>query len=615
MNQRNQRNQRNQKQTQIFYSARKNLQINSLFNEKENQLQNWTQLSKIKNANQVRKIVSGCNKHCLIWKGTNNLEFYQTNQEDPKCFTIENEEIQDIQSGIWTYLILTKSGKVFSLAQHEKSRYCEIPLSDPESSTFEQIRPVPFFNKKENNRKVESLAMVGCSNYFLCKDGKLYGNGLNKGSLGDGTSNQAKNLPVFIFKDVTRVFGGVHGLCVFFTSKNNELYVCGENRGGCLGIGNSSSKPNSPVQVPNWKADDILDIHTNDGFSILITKEGKTYSCGGSFNNGFSQDKSTFTEIEELKNQKVIQYSGGYEFSLCLTNENELYGWGFRPDFQPTNQYGKIALLTPKKLNLPKYFQNNPSIKLKITCGTHSIFIYPSYRNCLIQDFQKLFKSKLFCDSKLKLNENFELPIHKTLVESRTNLQISTIEDLLNQESFSKEEILIFFKWLYLDQISNQETLKKIFNSLNLSFPPKNSFQKDLLNLYKDEDSKDFTLLIKNENDEDVKKDKEEEEEEEEEYAMTEIPVHKIVLIARSGLFRDMFQNVTQETNSVKDYSGKSIDSLEILIKYFYTDKIEITADHDPLLVLEELEDSIEYYQLNENSNILNQLNEIKNKL
>ncbi|KAJ6248400.1 hypothetical protein M0813_17738 [Anaeramoeba flamelloides] len=594
--------------TKIFYSSREDISIKSLFNQNESQLPHWTPLSKIKNANQVRKIVAGTGKHCLIWKGNNNLEFYQTNQEEPKCFTIENEEIQDIQSGHRTYLILTKSGKVFSLAENKNCYYCEIPLSDPQSSTFGKIREVPFFNNQENNRKVKSLAMISLSNYFLCKDGKLYGNGYNRGNLGDGTSNYAKNLPVLIFKDVTRVFGGVSGFCFFLTTKSNELYACGENEGGSLGIGNYSTNLKSPVQVPNWKADDILDLQTNSGFSILITKEGKTYGCGSSEYIGFAQGKSTFTEIEELKNHKVTQYCGGDRFSLALTNENELFGWGFEPDFHPTNQYGMMTLITkPEKLDLPKYFQNNPSIKLKITGGMETIFIYPSFdnNNCLIQDFQKLFETKIFCDSKLKLNQNFELPIHKTIVESRTRLQISTIEDLLNKKCFSKEQILVFFKWIDFDQISNQETLKQIFNSLNLSFPPKNSFQKDLHHLYKDEDSKDFTLLIKKNNDN--------EDDDDDEYE--EIAVHKIVLIARSGLFRAMFQNVTQELNSVKDYSGKTIDSIEILIKYLYTDKIEITADHDPLLVLEELEDSIEYYQLNENSNILVQLNEIKNKL
>ncbi|KAJ6245135.1 btk-binding protein-related [Anaeramoeba flamelloides] len=578
-----------QTNTQIFCSGKIHKSLNHLFYQNEYKCPRWTPLSKIKNANKVRKIVSGNRPNCLIWKGTNNLEFHQANNE-PKSFTIENEEIKDIQSGYSTYLILTKSGKVFSLAPQNCS-YCEVPLSDPESSTFEKIRPVPFFNKKENNRKVDTFAMVGWSNYFVCKDGRL----------GDGTSNQAKNIPVLIFENVTRVFGGVQGYCFFFTTKNNELYVAGANSGGNLGTGNSS-KQKSPVKVPNWKAEDILDLQANHYHSILITKEGKTYGCGRAVYNGFTQDKSTFTEIEELKNKNVVEYFGGSRISLALTNENELFGWGFDPDNHPTDQYGNTKILKPHKINLPKIFQNNPSIKLKITCGTQYIYLYPSHNSCLIQDFQKLFESKIFCDSKLSLNENIQFPIHKIIVESRTNLQISTIEDLLNKESFSKQEILLFLKWVYFDEITNVELLKHIFNSLNISYPPKNTFQKDLHDLFNDEDSKDFTLLIKNDD-----------EDEEEEYE--EIAVHKIILLTRSGLFREMFENITEESKSVKDYSGKSIESIEILIKYFYTEKIELTADHDIQLIIEELEDSIEYYQLNENSNILNQLNEIKNKL
>ncbi|KAJ6250054.1 hypothetical protein M0813_16426 [Anaeramoeba flamelloides] len=589
-----------QTNTQIFFSGKRNYSVTHLTKQNENKCPRWTPLSKIKNANKVRKIVSGNRHNCLVWKGINNLEFHEAmTSYQKKSFTIENEEIKDIQSGYQTYLILTKSGKVFSLAQDFFS--CEVPLSDPESSNYEKIRPVPFFNKKENNRKVETFAMVGWSNYFVCKDGKLFGNGYNEGRLGDGTSNQAKNLPVLIFENVTRVFGGVQGYGFFFTTKNNELYTCGSNPYGSLGIGNTSS-PKSPVKVPNWKAEDILDLQTNDGYSTLITKERKTYGCGRAGFNGFTQDKSTFTEIEELKNKKVVEYFGGKSISLALTNENELFGWGFDPYNHPTDQYGDIMIQTPHKFNLPEIYQNNPSIKLKITCGIYCIYLYPSDNSCLIQDFQKLFESKIFCDSKLSLNENIQFPIHKIIVESRTNLQISTIEDLLNKESFSKQEILLFLKWVYFDEITNVDLQKQIFNSLNISYPPKNTFQKDLHDLFNDEDSKDFTLLIKNDDDDD-------------EEVYEEILVHKIILLTRSGLFREMFENITEESKSVKDYSGKSIESIEILIKYFYTEKIELTADHDIQLVIEELEDSIEYYQLNENSNILSQLNEIKNKL
>ncbi|KAJ3443885.1 kelch-like protein [Anaeramoeba flamelloides] len=87
------------------------------------------------------------------------------------------------------------------------------------------------------------------------------------------------------------------------------------------------------------------------------------------------------------------------------------------------------------------------------------------------------------------------------------------------------------------------------------------------------------------------------------------IPVHKHTLVARSGVFREMFQNLllnenVKNTNSVQDYSNKTIESLEIFVKYLYTSKIELTGGEGPQMIVEVLEDSIEYYQLNKNSNL-----------
>ncbi|KAJ3425990.1 kelch-like protein [Anaeramoeba flamelloides] len=93
-----------------------------------------------------------------------------------------------------------------------------------------------------------------------------------------------------------------------------------------------------------------------------------------------------------------------------------------------------------------------------------------------------------------------------------------------------------------------------------------------------------------------------------------EIPVHKFILLARSGLFMEMFDNVNEKDNlnKVQDYSNKSIESLEILIKYFYTNSIEMTADQDPKLIVDELSDAVEYYQLNAQWNFESELLKIK---
>ncbi|KAJ6250034.1 hypothetical protein M0813_16720 [Anaeramoeba flamelloides] len=598
----------------IYCSCSTSLKINSLIENIENKLPRWSPLSKIKNPELVRKMVSGNNPRCLIWKGTNTLEFHDSNDK-PRSFTLENEAIKDIQSGYLTFLILTKSGNMYSFASSRDNTYHEIPLENSQSSTFDNVRPVPFFNDEKNNRKVEQFAMVGWSNYYLCKNGDLYGNGYNSGRLGDGTSSPDRSTPVLIFQNVTRVFGGVRGYCFFFTTKSNELYSCGANQQGSLGTGSSNSEK-SPVKVSNWKAEDILYLQTHDSFSILISKEGKTYSTGNGSYNGIGRNVSSFTVIEELKNKKVVQYCGGSRIALFLTDENELYGWGFNDGQNPTDQNNYIGNKATR-INLPEYYQNNPSIKFKITCGTVCVYLYPRHDLCLIQDFKKLFESKEFCDHNLNLNQSFEIPIHKIIIESRIHLKIKEIENLLKKESFSKEEILLFLRWVYLGEIEDVNLVKRFFDSLNLTYPPKNTFLEDLCILYNDEDSKDFSLLIKND-DEDEDEDEDDDDDEEEEDEFEELPVHKIILLARSGLFREMFNNLNEKEkniNQIKDYSRKSIDSIEILMKYLYTGKIELTADHDPELTIEELQDAAEYYQLNQNSDIIGQLNQIKSNL
>ncbi|KAJ6249106.1 btk-binding protein-related [Anaeramoeba flamelloides] len=431
---------------------------------------------------------------------------------------------------------------------------------------MESCKAVPFFNDEKNNRKVKSIAMVGYSNYFVCENGELYGNGHNLGRLGDGTSNNHKSLPVLI-------------------DKNGRTLGNGENK-----------NLSEPQIVPNWRAEDILDIRVCSLHAVLVTKTGRTYSCGSLSYNGHLTRKSIFTEINQLKEKKVIKIATSSYTTLVLTEERELYAWNIVN--VPTKQ--KISKSSrPSKLDLPEKFLENIPGDIGFSCGVGVYFLYQSVSGTITQDFQNLLDSKKYCDSTITVSNEIKIPIHKLLLELRTGLKVEDINKAFFENNCTEEEIISFLKWAYYGAFK-VDTLERLFSFLNLSFPPKNKLNSDLLKLYGDEDSKDFNILVKV-NDEDGEEDDEE--------AFEEIPVHKFLLLARSGLFRAMFENFNEkETNQVKDYSGKSIESLEVLIKYFYTDTLESTADHDSTLIVEELEDSIEYYQLNKHSNLKNQL-------
>ncbi|KAJ6230948.1 btk-binding protein-related [Anaeramoeba flamelloides] len=576
----------------------------------KNKLPKWTE-SQIKKTQTIKKLVCGGGLHFLVWKKPNKLELYEKGNKKRKYQLPKNETIKDIVSSRDTYLILTESGKVWSLAK--SNRYKAVPLLDADQSTFEEIRPVTFFEEKK--LFVNSIVMGEFSGYYLCNGDQLYASGSNAyGNLGIGPNTGfGEPMPIYAQDKVTKIFAGSHASNFFFTTNNPDLlYACGSNYNGQLGIGSRDNNQYIPTAVKNFKGSEILTISSCSYHSVLITNEGQTYSCGEQKKNGHGVRKTIFTLIPQLKEKKAVQLATGSTQTLVLTDQNELYGWGFDDKFLTTDQFNKDNNKYPKKINLPGFFTNYLGSKdmIQIASGSWVYFLYLDFKNTLSQDLGILFKTQKFCDCEIGTLGN-QIPVHKNLIECRTKLTIDQIQNkLFGENSINKEQTLNFLKWIYYDEISDIEKLEQTFNLLELTFPPSvdNTLEKDIAQLYQDDASKDFKILVKIEDDDE----KDEDEEEEENYE--EIRVHKFILLARSGLFRAMFDYVNEKenTNQVQDYTRKSIESLEILIKYLYTNSIELTADQDPKLIVDELSDAVEYYQLNDQCNLQSELLKIK---
>ncbi|KAJ6254478.1 hypothetical protein M0813_12439 [Anaeramoeba flamelloides] len=565
-------------------------------NTVQNNLPKFTKL----NIQKPKKIVMGCFGHFLVWYGMNKLQLFLKNANTID-YELENEQIIDIVSGCETYFILTKSKNLYSLAKGSSNdSHQKIPFKDPNKSTLEKLRKVTFFEEK--NLVIKQVAMGYCTNYFLCENGSLYASGYyNSGRIGKQGINSNQQLPIFIDDNTAKVFSGSHGLAYFYITNGNECRASGKNSNGQLGQGDTTASTIPRKVILNgFEANDILDIGTGQNHSILLTKDGRVYTCGNRSFNGHNQPKALFTELPEFKEKNVIKIAMGEYQQFALTDENEFYVWGSHGD--------GFTNPTPKLITLPESNLNSISPKaIQISCGSSSYFIYNTEQNSIYQDFRNFFTSKKFTDFSLG-NKESNIRCHKAIVEFRTKQKINDIQNIFVKNSYTTEEINCFLKWVYFDEISNSQQLEKIITSLDLSFPPKNNLEKDLLELYKNEDSKDFILLVK-----DVDYDEDNDDDDDDDFE--EIPVHKFLLLVRSGLFRELFENLNEKeknTTKIQDYSKKSIESLEILIKYFYTDEIELTADDDPILIVEELEDSIEYYQLNEYSTLSEKLKRIK---
>ncbi|KAJ5074720.1 kelch domain-containing protein [Anaeramoeba ignava] len=210
------------------------------------------------------------------------------------------------------------------------------------------------------------------------------------------------------------------------------------------------------------------------------------------------------------------------------------------------------------------------------------------------------FNTRLFCDASVKCANFVEVPYHLCILQARCP------NDLIFRSvapSYKSSVVLSVLRFLYTDIIqvvpddieavlqcaerlglySMIENMKENPNleNPNLLAQKKGQFNKvaeDLAQLYYAESGKDFTIEI----------------------GSTLLPIHKPILALRSGLFRDMFLSVVDTSNKAPDPSGRSEETLKVLIKFLYFNSIDPNVLNFDLAY--ELLDAVHYYQLQDDT-------------
>ncbi|KAJ3451244.1 kelch domain-containing protein [Anaeramoeba flamelloides] len=118
----------------------------------------------------------------------------------------------------------------------------------------------------------------------------------------------------------------------------------------------------------------------------------------------------------------------------------------------------------------------------------------------------------------------------------------------------------------------NEEDIQPIEN-YSEDLIPRSTLYKSFAKLYKDNKTKDFTLIVKE----------------------RKIHCHKAILIARSELFRGMLTSLKEPINKITERTGRSYKSIKALINFFYTEQ---TDGITPSIALE-LINASDYYGLN----------------
>ncbi|KAJ6232565.1 leucine rich repeat family protein [Anaeramoeba flamelloides] len=278
-------------------------------------------------------------------------------------------------------------------------------------------------------------------------------------------------------------------------------------------------------------------------------------------------------------------------------------------------------------------------------------------QSTLRQDLLKICESN--CNPNSNNNYVQQIPkFYDVFIRQRCQTSPKNVRQIINQ--FEKKLQMHIWEWIFtgLFFVPFKE-MERAMYQFNINIHEK-SLEEDLLILSKEQKSKDITLILQpnkkknkykynsgycklnseldsdtssdlnsdselnldseleeNECGREIKKEKEKgkEKENEKEHEKEKenekkrnvkkiipFPVHKFILHARSKTFNLLFTYLNQST--LKDYSGISSKIMKILINYLYTDKIELPHDNNRNKIIEQLINSVEYFQLNPKSKL-----------
>ncbi|KAJ6229282.1 ras-like protein [Anaeramoeba flamelloides] len=209
----------------------------------------------------------------------------------------------------------------------------------------------------------------------------------------------------------------------------------------------------------------------------------------------------------------------------------------------------------------------------------------------IVEDFKNLFHRQELTDCSFATNSGKKIKAHRLILESRlAPCKVKTIRKLLL--TVTHEDASVFLEWVYTGYThpSKVSLITSMCETISVQFKSLSgvtSVIKNLRNLYKQESSKDFTLKVKKES----------------------IKVHKLILVARSELYRGFFLSIDKSTKSVKDHSKNSTETMKSLIRFFYTNRLDGNKTKN---FMKEIENSIEYFQLNMKSSLSSQLPTLK---
>ena len=252
----------------------------------------------------------------------------------------QSMRVKQVACGDYHTLCLTDDGQVYTWGGNLHKKLGQRPNSGKGTSK-------PGLVTQLKDKRIISVSCGDFHSRALGSDGKLYswgggGSQYNKGQCGLGITNDTDE-PTWIRslkgKDIVKVTcGGYHTLAL---SSANELLSWGSGLHGELGTGEFLSSPSPKVVIfpwvksPNEETKEILAISAGGHHSVVLLTSGEVFTFGFASHGQLGlRSVKNYCEpqlVADLKGKKVVEGAAGWNHSIVLTNEGDVWtcGYGF----------------------------------------------------------------------------------------------------------------------------------------------------------------------------------------------------------------------------------------------------------------------------------------------
>lgn len=272
----------------------------------------------------------GNNEYGELGDGTN------TNSLIPVETLLLGKKIISISSGGSFTIYLDSNGKIYASGENDMGQ-----LGD--GTKINRNVPIEVLTSDILSGKIINQVSAGSSHaMYLDSEGKVYGVGGNwNGQLGDGTTVdritpvQTKISKAIEGRFIIQIASG--SIFTMLLDSNGKVYGMGGNGYGQLGDGTTSSRF-EPVSIDDTEilfGKIIVQISCGYYHTMLLDSNGYVYGVGfnfyGQLGDGSNVNKLTPVAVSTsgvLYRKNIVQISTGYQYSMFLDSEGNVYGVG-----------------------------------------------------------------------------------------------------------------------------------------------------------------------------------------------------------------------------------------------------------------------------------------------